>query len=725
MSHKRSRASYEDHAIRPPFVVFGTPLPHLDSDTRDDGSYVPVWKQDVRDERGRKRLHGAFTGGFSAGYFNTVGSKEGWSPATFVSSQAQRHQDAVLTNDDKRMHQYMDDEDLADLKESQKLETQGSFAGLGATGQASSESNGPMLDLFKPVEDTIGIKLLHKMGWRQGQGIGAKIKKTTDNIDHSLAPKDTPMISFHRKTDSYGLGYLRGSRLEPDRGAAVDDDDDDNTFAKPSAARKAKPAIRKSGAFGVGVLNDNGSDDEDPYELGPKITYNKIIGGSKKKKIPAAGTVQTAQNLAPGSGSNFTFRGPKAIGPSARVSNLRRCHDGRLPIDGFILSTRPASKSKAGDYAPPAVPPGWSSRHLTKASSAEHLPSVAEISKSSTLNPGERAAMLGEAKLPGKSVFDYMTPATRAILVAASGRQDLPQAKSEVAPEGYVQPQADQARRLHDMVPKLDKSIAQEAYDRARSGWLPYSEDLEKRSRYRTFIELAVGMRTGLPIRAENASTEDWTNEMHEFVKAAQVFRPVSGLMASRFTSSKTNGQPHSTAQEDNPDAEQQQAPAGKDEPAIQAAKMNMYGPLTRMSEQWYPTRLACKRFGVKPPDHVAFAGDSAKGTAGQTGDERLDVVGKAAMSEMQRSAAGPVHAYTSGSNFVSGGTEQQGELLHAELSTTTSAAQHDLPLQREAAAAEGRGAAVDVEVNEAIEGQRAGEDMFRAVFGDSSDDDK
>lgn len=34
----------------------------------------------VRDEKGRRRLHGAFTGGFSAGYFNTVGSKEGTSP---------------------------------------------------------------------------------------------------------------------------------------------------------------------------------------------------------------------------------------------------------------------------------------------------------------------------------------------------------------------------------------------------------------------------------------------------------------------------------------------------------------------------------------------------------------------------------------------------------------------------------------------------------------------
>lgn len=31
----------------------------------------------VRDEKGRRRLHGAFTGGFSAGYFNSVGSKEG------------------------------------------------------------------------------------------------------------------------------------------------------------------------------------------------------------------------------------------------------------------------------------------------------------------------------------------------------------------------------------------------------------------------------------------------------------------------------------------------------------------------------------------------------------------------------------------------------------------------------------------------------------------------
>jgi hypothetical protein len=70
MSGKRSRATYEAdlQAQQSPFVVFGTALPPLDPDVRDDGSYVPVWKQEVRDERGLKRLHGAFTGGWSAGY---------------------------------------------------------------------------------------------------------------------------------------------------------------------------------------------------------------------------------------------------------------------------------------------------------------------------------------------------------------------------------------------------------------------------------------------------------------------------------------------------------------------------------------------------------------------------------------------------------------------------------------------------------------------------------
>jgi G patch domain-containing protein 1 len=64
------------------FVVFGTAFPQTTEKDRragrtDAGQFVPTWKQEARDEQGRRRFHGAFTGGFSAGYFNTVGSKEG------------------------------------------------------------------------------------------------------------------------------------------------------------------------------------------------------------------------------------------------------------------------------------------------------------------------------------------------------------------------------------------------------------------------------------------------------------------------------------------------------------------------------------------------------------------------------------------------------------------------------------------------------------------------
>ena len=33
--------------------------------------------QKVKDKQGRERFHGAFTGGFSAGYYNTVSTPEG------------------------------------------------------------------------------------------------------------------------------------------------------------------------------------------------------------------------------------------------------------------------------------------------------------------------------------------------------------------------------------------------------------------------------------------------------------------------------------------------------------------------------------------------------------------------------------------------------------------------------------------------------------------------
>lgn len=60
------------------YAVVGTPFEVLE--TEEDVQKAKLRKekeQYVTDAQGRRRFHGAFTGGFSAGYYNTVGSKEG------------------------------------------------------------------------------------------------------------------------------------------------------------------------------------------------------------------------------------------------------------------------------------------------------------------------------------------------------------------------------------------------------------------------------------------------------------------------------------------------------------------------------------------------------------------------------------------------------------------------------------------------------------------------
>lgn len=51
---------------------------------------ISVEDQIVTDKHGKRRFHGAFTGGFSAGFFNSVGSLEGWKPSEFKSSRGER-----------------------------------------------------------------------------------------------------------------------------------------------------------------------------------------------------------------------------------------------------------------------------------------------------------------------------------------------------------------------------------------------------------------------------------------------------------------------------------------------------------------------------------------------------------------------------------------------------------------------------------------------------------
>ncbi|GMP33151.1 hypothetical protein CsSME_00006595 [Camellia sinensis var. sinensis] len=119
------------------YVFFGTPIEREEEITSRKKKSVAEasgnlrtlvpWKQEVRDEEGRRRFHGAFTGGFSAGYYNTVGSKEGWTPQTFTSSRKNRaeiKQQSILN--------FLDDDEKVDL-EGQSLGTSMQFDTFGFT----------------------------------------------------------------------------------------------------------------------------------------------------------------------------------------------------------------------------------------------------------------------------------------------------------------------------------------------------------------------------------------------------------------------------------------------------------------------------------------------------------------------------------------------------------------------------------------------------------------
>lgn len=643
-------------------------------------------------------------------YFNTVGSKEGWTPSTFVSSRSNRHKDEGRSST-QRPEDFMDDEDLADAAEAQALETVQAYSGLGST-ERDEKRKALLMDILKPEGDTVGCKLLRKMGWRDGQGLGPKIKRSmrrdedcsTDGGEeghHLFAPEDTRMITFSKKNDRKGLGYNR-----TDTSMAVannrsndqpsDDDQPDSFHVKPKKlGERGKKSIR--GGIGIGVLNDDGSGDDDPYTMGPRISYNRVVGGDRKKKerTESVGKSQPLQSSNPLLGTKPKFISKKM---SHLKSGLRKCHDGRLPIAGFALSIKLDNLIADWEtrYPHPTVPQDWEPSKVISATDQRlaKYTSTADMAKASQLDPKARAGILGEQLLPGKSVFDFISSVARDKLAAISGRSTLPAGLGETAPKDYADLQNNGGRYTN--LPNLGKDIALAALGRGLGGWMPYADDETKRTRYRVFLEFCAEMRMEPPNRPPDVKIHDWTRELQEFAHAAEVFKPMTGKMASRFTTSSAHAVSSDTSTPNLPPLLSKPL-AKPEDPAEAAAKMGMFGPLTRSTQSFYPTRLLCKRFNVPLPSNVqpdAESGQEARSGFSRAGQPD-ELVSKVAMDQMmqENTSLGKSTALPKGDN-----TSAVMPLL-----------QHNVQ--------------IDVSKNEALEAERAGQEVFKAIFGDDDSD--
>lgn len=708
MTSKRSREIYEANlqAEQSPFVFYGTPLPPLDPEIRDDGSYVPIWKQEVRDERGLKRLHGAFTGGFSAGYFNTVGSKEGWTPSTFTSSRSNRNNGASKISQ-KRPEDFMDEEDIRDAEDARRVETVSGFSGLGTTANDTFR-RAAFIDLFRVEGETIGSKLLRKMGWKEGQGIGPKVRRAallgddlksdkSSEFTHSFAPKNTAIVRLLKKNDYKGLGYEGEAKLGKKSNNKLrqiqlsDDDDNDPKSLNTKIPKKKKPS---SSGFGVGILNDTGSDDEDPYEIGPRISYNRFLAAekkeSKKKKVNRV--------VNPLVGAKPIYFSKKAI------TKPRKPFDGY--IDGFVLSTEDEFSSSLvfmKKYQPPPIPEGWkSSRQTNLPVTASKLDSVSDVAKASRLDPKTRASILGEIALPGKSVFDYLSPAARDRVASASGKHDLPPALGEV-PKDFNMTEGERKKQLLSRIPTIDKSTADAALSRGTSDFMPYSDDVEKRNRYRSYLEYQSGLSTKPPSIDSSSSEKDFLQELNEFANCARIFKPMSGSMATRFTSSVVISPSSVDDSKSSLSLLSKFTPKSED-PAEKAAKLSMYGALTRSYKDWYPPRLLCKRFNINPPSHVTSMPIEQDGKSTSWNNTAAELVSKVSLNAIMRDS----------NRFQNGSSELLNQMRVSETEKL-----------REEVIVDAKKVVVDAGKNEALEGKRAGEAVFRAIFGDDSSDDE
>lgn len=605
----------------------------------------------------------------------------------------------------------MDDEDIADAAEAQRVQTAEGFAGLGST-RDDEIRKGAFLDLFKSEGETMGVKLLKKMGWKEGQGVGPKVRRKARLDDNArpgadadatylFAPENTRMISFLRKDDHKGLGYDGEAKLTPISGLGSEkekekseDEDEDRSFSiGPKVSKKKKKSAR--GGIGIGVLNDTGSDDEDPYEIGPRISYNRVIGGDKKKKKP----ITPAANSLPKSKPVFIS---KKTALAKAAAGLRECHDGRLPLDGFVLSTDSTTSSMSetlSKYPPPVIPEGWkSAKHAKSGSLQSQYLSTSEAAKRSRLDPKSRASILGEAALPGKSVFDFLSSSARDRLAAASGKSNLPQALGEI-PEGYSMTPEQRQQELISQIPKIDKSTADAALMRCSS---VYGEDEAKRIRYRAYLEYQSGIVITLPEKGLLVSKDDWLKELREFASCANIFKPMTGMMATRFTSSASSTM---LPGQDGTAKDLLSKPEAKEDPAEQAAKMGMYGPMTRERKDWFPTRLLCKRFNVQPPKHVQPSADQERGTGREAPP---DLVGRREIDRMMIEAG-------NGSGLREAEINKEEMDIGVDLGNTI--LEDELEERNEQVV-------VDAERNDAIEGHRAGDAVFKAIFGDDSDED-
>ena len=345
------------------------------------------WEQEVTDEQGRRRFHGAFTGGFSAGYYNTVGSEEGWTPSTFKSSRggaggggrgggaggaggggergarhAQRPQDFMDAEDDPLMGRELtarNDYDtlgrrgreMASRYAREEAEGRGSGGSGGGGGGARGAIPGAMPDeLVVPMGgDSIGKRLLRTMGWREGQAVGVP-RRRKSKARWMAQQEEDERARGRGGGGSGGGGTGAGAAGAGARGAASSSSSSSSSSSLPSlssssstggATAAAAAMVGKDDFYGIGF---------DPHADAPEFRRSSAEGGGGIGK-----PVTIGQSLGANGGKGGGARGGGAFGlgayeadEDAEVYHADAMDGYDIDIDARAAAARRALEGRGG-----------------------------------------------------------------------------------------------------------------------------------------------------------------------------------------------------------------------------------------------------------------------------------------------------------------------------------------------------------------------------------------
>ncbi|KAM4744894.1 G patch domain-containing protein 1 [Anableps anableps] len=741
------------------FVSFGTPLEPLEED-EPLKKPVPLHDQTVKDEKGRyQRFHGAFTGGFSAGYFNTVGSKEGWTPSAFVSSRQQKAEKHHARPED-----FMDEEDFSEhgiapreittsREFSSSRRDQAAEKARAVSAQAALIPGDTLLEeLIAPARSSVGIELLSRMGWKEGQGVGPRVKRrprrqlpdgesktysyapppagseeseeeddeefAPENV--TFAPKDVTPVDFTPRLGVQGLGY-RG--LDPGLallGRAADEHID--LFRPQSETRSrlfgAQPSSSRRGgvagqAFGVGALED---EDEDVYHRDSMSRYDTVLGEEE-----------------PGDGL-YGWTAPQQY-TRKRDRSKDASYLGKI-LEGFTLAQNPLEEKTI--FPPPSLPRDYRPVHyfhprvdVTRLSGVSSA--LAEALKTSRghmvkeepeqggrhqLDSGQRRALLGEDTLKGpSSVMDLLRPEDRQRLLSLrkSCMTDSRDA-SRVPPSGQAPPPSGLQQQQQEALAAWRGSSS------SSQSFKPFEKNPSKQARYELYLSRLQQGDGGALEQSLDPTMTEWerSREREEFVRASVLYRPSSSSLSSRFTRAKQ--------QEDEDTVEVSRDQEGDVDDKQAAVKMKMFGKLTRETFEWHPDRLLCKRFNVPDP----YPGSALVGLP-KVKRDKFSVFNFLTVPESRETAA-PPKPLEGGKKSRWDVSEQSQEKISKDLSdpqnqtepkpagSSSSAANKDPTPLLQGESADPQKAEQKAE-DEEEEEERPPMDLFKAIFASSSDE--